>query len=178
MQKFKENDDLEQKVINAFLPLMNELFLDRTAFFNGAYVARPLGGVLYDLNRAPLANNIQRDYFITSFFAIFQLFTRPSTFEFYLDVFRAIFGSSVDITFTVVGPAHLQINIEVLEAALDNLVARRIEGGAYVYYDLITADGDEIMAQTQQGPKSQSEIDALMKEITPQGIFVETTLVI
>lgn len=178
MQSFNQNDEIEKKVVDVLLPYMEQISDEKDLFFDEAYECYKLGDVLFDLDRSPLADAIQKDFFRTGFYAIHQLFTRPGTFEFYLDVFRAIFGSDVVVEFDIPSPGILNINIEVLELALDLLQARRIEGGIYVYYDLITEGGDNIVAQVPRGPKTQSAIDAVMVELVPQGISVNTTLVI
>lgn len=178
MQKFKENDALESKVLEILRPFLNILEGERIQFFNEAYTSYPLGDVLFDLDASPLAGSISKAVFRTSYFAIHDLFTRPGTFEFYLEVFKAIFGDDVEIEFEVPEPGKLHINVQALTIIQDFLVARSIVSGAYVYDDLVTHEGDNIVAQVTQGPKTQSEMDAIMIEIKPQGIWVETSLVI
>lgn len=178
MQAFKETDEIELRVSGIFTPKLNEISQDLTQFFNEAYVSYMLGDVLFDLDRSPLADSITKDVFRSSYFAIHQLNTRPGTFEFYLDVFKAVFGEDVVVEFSIPGPGKLQINIEAITIVENYLMARRIENGGYVYYNLVTQDGDFIMAQVADGPKTQSEVDAIMIELVPQGIWVNTTLVI
>lgn len=178
MQYFKETDDKEKKVFEIFRTVLQQGMFERENFYQGAYEAYPLGDVLFNLDRSPLAQAISLQVFRSSFFAIHRLFTRPGTFDFYLDVFKAIFGGDVDIEFVVPGPGHLQINIEVLNQATEKLMAREIVGGAYEYIEIVDHDGDNIMVQVARGPKTQSEIDAIMSEIKPHGIFVETNLVV
>lgn len=179
MQAFKENDELEKKVTNIFKPLLNGLLTDKFDFQSNAFRSYPLGDVLFDTERSPLAGAISKDVFRESFFAIHDLFTRPGTFEFYLNVFRAIFGNDVDVEFEVPAPGKLNINVQSNSLVLDFLQARRIESGEYVYYDLITQpEGDNLVAQVPKGPKTQSEIDAIMIELTPHGILVNTTLTV
>ena len=178
MQKFNPNDPIEQKVIDSFLPYLEEISDDKDLFFDEAYQCFRLGDVLFDLDRSPLANAIQKDFFRSSFFAIHDLFTRPSTFDFYMEVFFAIFGENVEVEFVIPSPGVLNINIEVLNLSLDVLQARQVESGQYVFYDLLTSDGDTLVAQVPTGPKTQSAIDAIMIELNAQGIFVTTTLVI
>lgn len=178
MQAFNQNDLVEKKVVDVLIPYMNQITLDKDLFFDESYECFRLGDVLFDLNRAPLANAIQKDFFRSSFFAIFDLFTRPSTFDFYMEVFRAIFGSTVLVEFVIPAPGRLNINITVLNLSLDKLQARQIENEVYVFYDLITENSDFIVAQIPIGPKTQSEIDAIMIELNAQGIFVTTKLIV
>lgn len=178
MQAFRQNDEIEFRVSGIFTDKINEIGADLKSFFDGAYTSYVLGDILFDLDRSPLADSISKDVFRSSYYAIHQLYTRPGTFEFYLDVFRAVFGPDVVVEFTILGPGKLQINIEAISIVENFLQARRIEDGAYVYYDLVTQDGDFIVAQVAEGTKTQSEVDAIMIELVPIGIWVQTSLVI
>lgn len=178
MKKFSPNDEVESKVIEVLKPLLDTLEADRIDFFEGAYTSYPLGNVLYDLDASPLAGSISREVFRTSYFAIHDLFTRPGTFDFYIEVFKAIFGDDVELEFEIPAPGKLNINVQALTIIQDRLIARSIVSGAYVYDEIVDHEGDFLVAQVTQGPKTQSEIDAIMIEIKPQGIWVETSLVI
>lgn len=176
MQRFKENDATELKVINTTLPILDVLSTDLNNFYTGAWTCFKLGEVLYDLNRDPMVGVITRDTYRTSFFAIHQLFTKPGTFEFYLEVFRAIWGSDVVVEFVVPDPGKLQINVQALDISLQDFLARKIVSGAYVFEEVVDHDGDNIAFQETQGIKNQTEMDALINEISPDGIFVTITL--
>lgn len=176
MQAFKETDEKEAKVAATFTPLLDLLSSDRDTMYDEAFSAYPLGDIFVALNNSPLARAIPADAFRKSFFAIFDLFTRPGTFEFYLTVFRAIFGEEVEVTFSVPAPGKLNINIESLNELLETFSARSIVDDAYIYDDVIDHDGDFIAFQGSQGIKTQAELDALMKELQPAGIFVTATL--
>lgn len=176
LQPFKENDALEAMIRDCALPTLQELGLQRDAFYEGAYTAYPLGEILYDLVRDPMSGVITREIFTTSFFAIHGLFTRPGTFEFYMQVFRTIFGENVDVEFTVPAPGKLLINTSVLDTESFNILARRVEDGAYVYYNLVTSDGDLIVGLGAKGIKTQGEVNALMFEISVAGVWTVCTL--
>lgn len=176
MQAFKENDTKEVRVRDVALPTLELLGSVRDEMYAGAYECFKLGDVFINLNCAPLANAIPAEAFRKSFFAIFEYFTRPGTFEFYMTVFKAIFGDDVAVEFIVPEEGHLQINIEALTVQLDFALARRIVSNAYVYDEIMTGAGDNLMFQGTTGLKTQSEIDALMAELVPAGVFSETTL--
>ena len=176
LQAFKENDALETRVRDVALPTLELLGNERDLFYEGAYTAFPLGGVLYDLMRSPLAGVIFRENFIISFFAIHASFVRPGVFEFYLEIFRTIWGEDVEVEFTVPNPGVLLINISALSIQLFDFAARRIVSNAYVYDEIIDEDGDTIVFQVSVGIRTQSEVDALINEISPQGVYIEATL--
>lgn len=176
MQAFKENDAKEAKVTSCFLPWLTLLGNERDLFYAGAYTAYPLGNALYDLDADPLSGVIGRETFVQSFPAIHSLFASPGPFEFYLEVFRAIWGEDVDVEFTIPAPGKLEIAIEALDATDYLGIVREIIEDEYEYFELIDQDGDNIVFQGSQGIKTQREVDALMKEIAPQGVWIETTL--
>lgn len=178
IQYFKRNDDLEKKVADCFDPILTSLSLERTDFYDGANAAQPLGEVLKNLKRDPMVGVISDEVYVTSFSAIHELFTRPGTFEFYLQLFRKIWGDSVDVEFTVPSPGVLNINIEAVEAISYRFIARRIVDNAYIYEPVIDDVGDNIVFQGTIGLKTQAEVDLLMKEISPANIFTTATLVV
>ncbi len=178
LQQFKENDLVEKKFTDAGTPTLALLGADRDTFYENAYEVQPLGGVLFDLNRSPLASAVTRQTFVEGFAAIHGLFKRPSTFEFYLDVFRAIFGEAVEVTFTIPAPGKLEIAIAALSIQLFDFAARRIVDDSYTIDEVVDHDGDNLAFPFGVGDKTQSEIDALMYEIQASGIFTTATLVL
>lgn len=176
IQKFKDNDLIEAKVIEAFAPKFASLGSDRDDFYNGAFECFAFGDVLYVLKRSPMAGVITQEVFRRSFFAIHDLFTKPGTFEFYMQVFRAIWGENVDVEFTVPAPGILQININVLDVENFDFIAREIVNNSYVHSKILDHDGDNIEFQDTVGIKTQDEINALMHEFCPAGIYNETNL--
>ncbi len=178
LQAFKENDLTETKVVNSFLPGLTILGIDRDTFFDQAFEAFPLGDVLYALDRAPLVGALTPENFRQSFFAIFSLFKRAATFELYLEVFRAIWGNDVDVTFSIPGNGKLHIDIDALSIIKENFIARRIEDDAYIYEEVIDHDGDNIAFREALGIKTQDETDALIFELSAAGVYTTTTLTI
>lgn len=176
-QRFKENDPNEAVVNDLAMPTLNALGEVRDQFEAGAFECFKLGEVLFDLQRDPTAGVITREVFRSSFFAIHSLFTRPGTFEFYLEMFRAIFGDDASIDFTVPAPGKLEIGVTALDLVTFNLLARSIVDGVYEYYPLKTSDtGDNIVGQGSEGLRTQAEIDALIAEVSPSGIYTTCTL--
>lgn len=179
LQAFKENDPVETKMRDCFLPALQLIDLDLDEFKEGAFEAWPLGQVLYNLNASPLADQVNEETFVQAFYAIHGYFKRPGTFEFYLEICRVIWGEDVSVEFVVPSPGRLQINIEAAEVVEVNALVRAVVNNAYVYDELVdTLDEDNILFQIVQGPKTQSEVDALFFELSPAGIFVEVSLTI
>lgn len=175
IQYFKANDDLEKKVASCFLPML--LLVDgvRDDFFEGAYNAYPLGDVLANTGD-PIAQVMPIEVFRASFPEIHMLFTRPGTFEFYLTVFRKIWGEDVEVTFTVPAPGKLLIDIVALTAAYNLAMARRIVDNAYVRDEIIDQDGDNLIFLGTQGLQTQRQAENIIRELAPAGLWTEITL--
>lgn len=178
MQAFKDNDELEAKFKSTALPTLEAIGDELDNFFSGAHEAYPLGDVLYTLSRDPMVGVILEETFRESFTAIHNLFTRPGTFEFYLEVLKTIWGDSADITFTVPAPGKLIITIEALDLELQTFLAREIVDNMYVYHTVVDHDGDTIVFQGTQGIKTQQEANILIYELAPAGVYTEIDLTI
>ena len=175
VQYFK-GDDTEKKFDLAGKDQLDAIELQRNSFFDGAYTCFLLGELLYDSGRAPLANAIAREIFREAFATIFDAFVVAGSFESYLTVFRNIFGEDVDVTFTVPAPGKLQISIEATGVELNNFDVRRIVDNAYVLDDLVDYVGDTIVLQTIKGFTSQYELEQMLFEMVPAGVFTQITL--
>lgn len=177
MQAFKINDALEARVRGCFTPLLDQLSDDRDEFYDGVEEAYPLGRVIWDLKRAPLTDELPREIYAASFFAIFGLFTRPGTFEFYLSVCRAVWGDDVEVEFSTPNPGWLTISITAATIVQDDFVARQIESGQYVYYTVLDDAGDTIVFQDREGLRTQEQTNALFRDLVPAGIYIQTPLI-
>jgi len=178
LQRFKRNDETEEKILNAGVTILEELASHRQDFWNGAFTALPLGDVLYGLERDPLVGVILPETYRESYPAIHELFTRPSTFEFYLDVLKSVWGENATIEFVIPGPGRLDINIVALEVELQAFLARRIENNMYFFDEVETQDGETILFQGTLGIKTQREADALINEISAHGVITKINLTI
>ena len=175
MQYFKGDAD-ELKVDAVMEPIISDLSAQRSLFFAGAYETAPLGDLIFDENLSPLANAIPKGVFRLAFKEIFDAFVNVGTVEAYITVFKKIFGDNVDLTFTVPAPGKLNIVILAQGFELSDFVARYIEDNAYVFDEVIDYDGDNIAFQTLQGLTSQYEIEQMLFEMVPAGIFTNITL--
>lgn len=178
MQAFKENDQKESRVASCFNSVLDLTSFNRTEFFDGAYSSHGLGRVLFNLNASPMASVVDLNNFLEAYPAFHELFTRPGTFEFYIQVIRSVWGEQVGIEFIIPSPGILQINIDALDVVTANFSSRSIENNVYVYDNIVDHVGDSIVFQTSQGIKTQTEAERMMRELHPQGVFVETNLII
>jgi hypothetical protein len=176
MTQYFKGDATEVKFYNTYLPIANVLSADKSTFFEEAYNCFKLGELLYDNDLAPLANAIPRAIFRESFAVLFDAFVVAGTFESYLTVFRQIFGEDVDVVFTVPGPGQLNIDITATGIEYNNFVARSIVAEEYVYDNVVDDVGDQIVFQGVKGFESQYELEQMLYELVPTGVYTEITL--
>lgn len=177
-QYFKASDDVEKKFDLAMAPEMDSLSLQEDLFFQGAYECFSLGDLLYDTDRSPLSNAIDREIFREAFATIFDAFVVAGTFESYITVFKNIFGDDVVVEFTVPGPGQLEIGIEATGIQLSNVVGRTVVDGAYVYDEVIDHDGNNVAGSTPKGFQTEYEAEQMLFELVPGGIFTTISLTI
>jgi hypothetical protein len=175
MQYFK-GDETELKTDAVGQPAFDLCSADLDDFYDDAYDAYSLGELIYDNELSPLANAIKREIFRVAFNEIFQAFTVGGTFESYLSVFRRIFGDTVDIQFTVPAAGKLEIAIEASEVELSNFLVRELDVNTYTFFNLVDQAGDKILLQTVKGFQSQYELEQMLYELVPAGVYTEITL--
>lgn len=176
--QFFKGDATELKYYNAAKGISDDLLLQKNNFFEQAFDSFILGEVLYDNLLSPLANAIQREIFRASFFTIFEAFQAPGSFEGYLTVFRKVFGDDVEVTFTVPGPGKLQIGIVTTNVEISGMITRFIVSNVYMLDTIVDDEGDRIVFQTIKGFETQYELEQMLFEMVPAGIWTEITLTI
>lgn len=178
IRQFKETDLQAVKVDTAGAAMLDSIQADRTALKAGALDCFVLGDVLYQMNAHPLVPVLTQEVFRVSMRAITDFFKRPGTFEFYLAVFRAVWGEDVGVVFTIPFPGKLIIDIDASTIANYDFQVREIIGGSYVFTDLHTTDDDaQITVRDATGVQSQAQVDKMMRELNPQGFVIITNLV-
>ena len=176
MQFFKDSDLKERKFYDVGDPLISAFESAHNDFFEGAYECFLLGDALYNSKSAPLTNAIAQDIFRTSFFSIFDNFLLSGSFESYLDVFAKIFGPEVEVEFTVPSPGKLNIDIVATGLDIFGFGLKVIEGSNFVFHTLVDDESDRIVFQSFKGFESQFELERLLFEMVPHGVYTEITL--
>lgn len=176
--QFYKGDDTELKFYNAGLQSFEEINTQKDLFYSEAYTAYDLGGLIYDLKASPLSSSIKREVFRQAFKEIFDGFINAGTFESYVNIFKKIFGESVAITFTVPAPGKLNIDIVADAVVLYDFAARYIVGAEYVFDEVIDDEGDNIVFQSIAGFNSQYELETMLFELVPGGIFTTISLTV
>lgn len=178
MAQFFKGDAQELKFYNSGNPVLSNLSGQKNDFFNGSYSCFVLGEVLFDNNRSPLANAIPREIFREVFSDLFDSFVLAGSFESYLTVFRNVFGETVDVTFTIPAPGKLEIDIVADGTALYDFIARIIVDNEYQFDTIVDDEDDTIVFQAVKGFESQYELEQMLFEMVPAGIYTEITLTI
>lgn len=178
MFEFFKGDEKETAMFNCANKVITELELARDQFYDEAFSCFVLGDIIWDSGRSPLANAIAKNIFRESFSEIFEVFLEAGSFEGYLSVFRRVFGQDVAVEFEVPQPGCLNINIASSNLEVSDLVARYIENNNYLYDEIITRDGDNIAVRAVKGIESQYELEQMLFELVPNGIFTTITLVV
>lgn len=176
MSQYFKGDDTEKKFESSAKTTLDDLSLQLDAFDDDAYECQAFGDIIFEAGRSPLANAIDQLVFRQSFNEVFQNFRVAGSFESYIAVFEKIFGDSVDITFTIPAAGKLQIDIVADEIELNDFAARLIINNAYVLDDVVDYDGDTIAFQTIKGFQSQYELEQMLYEMVPDGIYTEISL--
>jgi hypothetical protein len=177
MQYFK-GDSTELKMYNSVSPIMDITSNILSDYFDNAYNNIKLGEFIYDENRVPLTNALKREIFIDCFKEIFEAWSFCGTFESYLTVFRKIFGEDAIIEFTVPGSGRLQIDIETSGLVEYGFISRWIVDNAYVFYDIVDDVGDSIVFENFKGIETEFELEKILFQMVPNGIFTEVSLTI
>lgn len=177
MQYFK-GDALEQKFYEVGREVYENISLELDEFFEGAYECFNLGDMISENEYSPLANAIPQNVFRESFFTLFTSFESAGSFEGYLSVFERVFGESVEVDFTVPAPGKLIIDITADSVELTHFIARYIENNQYVFDEIIDNEGDNIVFQSFKGLESQYELERMLFEMVPAGIFTDINLTI
>ncbi len=178
MVQYFKGDEKELKFDAAGAAVTEPLSDEKSEFFDGAYGCFVLGELLWDDNLSPLARAIPRAIFREAFASIFESFRVAGTFESYLDVFRQIFGPDVEVTFTVPAAGKLEIDIVATGIELFDALTRYIEDNQYVLDELIDDEGDNIAFQSIKGFESQAELEKMLFEMVPDGIWTQISLTV
>lgn len=178
MPQFFKGDATELKYYNCAKSILELMQAQKDTMFDECYGCFILGELLYDNNYAPLANAIPREIFRESFEVLFDSFLTAGSFESYLVVFKQVFGDDVEVTFTVPAPGKLEIDIVATGLAIYGLTVREIVDDAYELFTLIDDEDDRIVVQSVKGFETQYELEQMLFEMVPAGIFTDIDLTV
>lgn len=174
-QYFK-GDDVEKKFDAA-----GELAFDVTnaaldEFYARGYDASPFLLMLYDERRMPFADRVPRDSFVSFIKEALARFPFTGTFESYIFILQAIFGEGSGVLFNIPAAGKLEIAVNAAASLEFGFQAARLDGGSIVFDDVVDHVENGIVFGGISGIDSEFELQMLLAEIIPAGIFPQITL--
>lgn len=165
-EKFK-GDEVELKFEAAAQPAFDLTSAALDDFYAEGFDSTPWLLMLYDENRMPYSQRINKDAFVDFIKETLKRFPTIGTFDTYLFVLRAIFGLSSEINFTIPSPGILQIDLNASSSLEFDFVAKNELGEL----DNIVDDlGNQIIFRGIAGIETEYELELLFSEIMPAGI--------
>ncbi len=175
-QNFK-GDTAELNIEAAGKPAFDVCSLALDEFFDQAYNTSDFLLALYDEGRMPFSARIPRSSFVAFIRQALQTFHVTGTFESYIFIVNAIFGSGSQILFDVTGPGELEMVINAAASLDFDFVGREFVDGEYVAIDMITSIGEGIQFSGLSGIDSEAGLKSLLSELVPAGISPDISLV-
>jgi len=174
-QKFK-GDATELKMELAAKPAFDLVSASLDQYYDGAYEAEDFLLSLYDEGRMPFTDRVPRDAFVAFIKQAIPNFKFTGTFEAYLFIIRSIFGEDAEVLFTVPDPGKLEVIVNSSSALAFDWQAFEFVDGESLTYEMTTHDGDLLQFRGIPGISSQAQLDQLLSELIPAGIYTEITL--
>lgn len=175
MQFFK-GDEKELKFYNSGKPEFDSIYFQKNEFSENAFDCFMLGEAIHETECSPIGRAVNIVIFREAFSAIFNSFEFVGSFESYLTVFKTIFGDDVQVTFTIPDTGKLEINIVATGIQLFDFNSRFIQNNSYQYETIIDDEGDVIGFQIIKGFQSQYELEQMLFEMVPAGIYTTISL--
>jgi hypothetical protein len=175
-QNFK-GDSTELKMQDAGRPPFDSATASKDQFFDRCYTAADFLLMLYDAGRMPFSARVPRDAFVSFIRQAIPNFKFTGTFESYLFILNSIFGTAVEVLFTIPAAGRLQIEVNAGGATVDfNWIAKRFVDGGFVLDNMVTSDGDQLILASIVGIETEGQLQALFDELIPAGVQTEITL--
>lgn len=110
-QTFKQND-INSEMLAFIRKAKHGSMSDILTMSNEIIGSRKLGELLFDNGLIDFGFEIDREFFINHYLAIFDAMSKPFTLPNYKILINTILGESVDVTFSIPHPGHLIVNID------------------------------------------------------------------
>lgn len=174
-QKFK-GDATELKMEAAASEAFDVCSAGLDHFFEDGYEASPFLLGMYDDGRMPFADRVPRDSFVDFIKEALDRFPFTGTFESYIFILEAIFGAGSGVIFEVPAPGKLEMLVNAASSIDFEFITGQVESGSIVTYDMVDHDGTSLVFGGISGIDSESELQTMLAEIIPAGIFADITL--
>ncbi len=146
-------------------------------FYQNGDVCSPFLLMLYDEDRIPFSQRIDRDVFVSFFKKAFENFPFIGNFESYIFILQEVFGADTQVLFDVPAPGKLSISVNAQTDSVYDFLVIEIIDGEVVLSTLGTLDGlDNLVLRGLSGIETEEELALLFAELIPAGIFPEISL--
>jgi hypothetical protein len=175
MTQYFKGDETEIKMHDAAAPAFDLCDAALEAFYSGAYTANDFLLSLYDQGRMPFSARVPRAAFVDFYKQALVNFPVTGTFEAYIFIIRSIFGETTEIQFEVPAAGKLNILVDAAASTEFGWQVKEYSGGEYVYSDMVTLDDQELQFRGISGIENEAQLNALLSELIPAGIFPTVT---
>lgn len=176
MAQFFKGDAEEQKMYGAGAPAFALTKASLDEFWAEAYDSTPWLLQLYDENRMPFSQRVNRNAFVAFIREALKRFPFTGNFDSYLFVIWAIFGSDANIIFTVTAPGKLSIDVNAISGLEFDFIGKGFDGSGFETFNVTTMDGDQIIFRGIAGIETEYELQLLFSELMPAGIVPNISL--
>lgn len=173
MAQYFKGDAVEKQFIGSGLPIVTQTSHALDLFLEEGYDSTPFLLMLYDENRIPFSERINRLAFVDFIKEIYNRFPFVGSFDTYLYVLRAIFGSLSEIFFEVPAPGKLRIDINATSSLDFDFAGRYSTGEEFIVTDNL---GNILTFRGIAGIETEYELNLLFSEILPIGITPDLNL--
>jgi hypothetical protein len=174
-QKFK-GDAVELQMEAAAAPAFDICSAALDDFYTLGYDSAPFLLMLYDQARAPYSDRVPRDSFVSFIKEALIRFPFTGTFETYIFIIRAIFGEDSGILFDVPAPGKMSMLVSANASIGFDFIGRELTDGVYQTFSLVNGDGDTLLFTGISGIDNEYELNLLLSELIPAGIYPEVSL--
>lgn len=174
-QKFK-GDATELKFEAAAKQAFDVAEIGRDDYFANGYDSSPFLLMLYDEGRMPFSDRVGRDSFVAFYREALANFPFTGSFESYIFILQAIFGEGSGVDFDVPAAGKLEILVNAAASIESEFVAPQVEDGEVVEYNMVDHLGNQLTFAGISGIDSEYELELLLSELIPAGIFPSITL--
>ena len=157
-------------------PILSLASQSKDQMFSEGGSATPYLLMLYDEGRMPFSDRVPRDSFAAFVREAIDRFPFTGTFESYIFILEKIFGTGSGVLFDIPAPGKLEMLVNAAASLEFDLVAREFIDGAYVISNLVDHDDNLLQARGLSGIDSEYELQTLLAELIPLGIFPDITL--
>lgn len=146
-------------------------------FFDEGFLAADFLLMLYDEGRMPFSDRIPREAFIAFLVECIANANFIGTYESYIFLIQSIFGADSIIFFEETDPGVLTMTVSASNSVTFEWVGREFNGVSYDSIEMVDDTGDRLAFSGFPGIDSEAELQQLLAEFIPAGIWADISLI-